>query len=141
MKYLISVLFLLITLTSISQGGLVKRSYYHCVVESPSRPDIQGSYKIKTTFVYNPYSLPSLLHIRADGKRVLYIRVSGIGESDVNEVGYSFFWAIDERDRKILIQVFDNEDMGVSIFTDTDIVDGHTAFHFFNRKAKVHEKL
>lgn len=132
-KFLMILVFAVVSVFNVFSQDKIRRDYTSCFVESPMNPEVEGVYSGDNTFLFSIRESRDILHIRPNGKRVTYVRVSDIERSDPDEPVYSYFWALDENGDTVLIQIFLDESKGISIFTNISEEDTHTSFHYFNR--------
>jgi len=110
-----------------------RRDYSYVVINSPDKYENE-LFDGENVFVFNYNDNADVLHIRANGIKVVYIRTSPI-EMDKDKDGdeYAIFKALNEHGEEIIMKIFTNDDYGVHILLKFKDDSEYSSFSYINK--------
>lgn len=124
----------LLAASSVFSQESFRRDYTNFSISATENLKVEGEYTGHNVFVFNYNKNEDVLHIRPNGNKVLYIRVSDFWRSEEGEPVYTFFEALDEFGETIIIQVFLDKDVGVVLYSQGGGREEYDAIHFYSKK-------
>lgn len=139
MKNLIKVFTVVVAVALMSASSVFsqesfRRNYTNFTVSAPENSKVEGEYTGPNVFVFNYNKNEDVLHIRPNGNKVLYVRMSEFWRSEEGEPVYTFFEALDEFGETIIIQIFLDIDSGVVLYSQEGGREEYDTIHFYNKK-------
>lgn len=130
---IMSIVLLFLTTSFALTQNRFRRDYTNYSVVAPENLEVQGEYRQRNIFVFRYNENEDVLHIRPNGSKVVYVKMSDYYDSGSGEPEYKFFEALDEYGETIVIQIYFEVEGGIVLYSQKGGREDYDTIHFHNK--------